>query len=74
MAMLRPLTKKILNGCSVEYMHSKEVFINEEERYEVAKRMFEEDRELDYIYYFSDWAVAHNAFYTYPISRASVGL
>ena len=68
MAKLRPIYKDMSNV----KLEDIDVTIKEEERYDVALKMYREDKDILNIYYFSDSAVRDNRFYTYPISRESI--
>lgn len=76
MAFLRPIRHKLLQGATtLDEMKASEVHVNETpylERYEIAKKLFDEDKTILYFYYFSDDAEQHNRFYTYPITRETV--
>lgn len=56
----------------IDEVYINKIPINEEERYKVAKKMFDEDSKILYFYYFSDYAEQNNRFYDYPIQRHSV--
>lgn len=70
MALLRPIKK---NQTTTE-MYASQVHIEEGEEYEVAKKMFEEDKDILYFFYFNDKAEKRNGFYTYPIEKSDVKL
>jgi hypothetical protein len=56
----------------IDEIYINKIPINEEERYKVAKKMFDEDSKILYFYYFSDYAEQNNRFYDYPIQRHSI--
>ena len=45
MALLRPITQQALNDVKYD-VHSRDIHIEESERYSVAKKMFEEDKSI----------------------------
>lgn len=68
MALLRPITHQALTD--VKYnIKSRDIHIEESERYLVAKKMFEEDKSILYFYYWDDADEMQGGGYTYPIEN-----
>jgi hypothetical protein len=63
---------KLRSFRNIDVIHSADIEIKEGEQYEVARKLFEENSDIMYFYYFDDNAVLNNRFYTYPIQRHSV--
>ena len=53
MALLRPITQQALNDVKYD-VHSRDIHIEESERYSIAKKMFEEDKSILYFFYWND--------------------
>lgn len=68
MALLRPITQQALNDVKYD-IHSRDIHIEESERYSIAKKMFEEDKSILYFFYWSDADEENGGFYTYPIEN-----
>lgn len=58
----------------IDKIHTNKIPIKDGEQYDVAKKLFEENRDIMYFYYFNDDAEQNNRFYTYPIQRHSIEL
>lgn len=58
----------------IDKIHTNKIPIKDGEQYDVAKKLFEENRDIMYFYYFNDDAELNNRFYTYPIQRHSIEL
>ena len=58
----------------IDKIHTNKIPIKDGEQYDVAKKLFEENRDIMYFYYFNDNAEQNNRFYTYPIQRHSIEL
>lgn len=56
----------------IDIIHTNKIPIKEGEQYDVAKKLFEENSDIMYFYYFNDYAEQNNCFYTYPIQKHSV--
>jgi hypothetical protein len=56
----------------IDKIHTNKIPIKDGEQYDVAKKLFEENRDIIYFYYFNDDAEQNNRFYTYPIQRHSI--
>ena len=56
----------------IDKIHTNQIPIKDGEQYDVAKKLFEENRDIMYFYYFNDDAEQNNRFYTYPIQRHSI--
>lgn len=56
----------------IDKIHTNHIPIKEGEQYDVAKRLFEENSDIMYFYFFNDDAEQNNRFYTYPITKVSV--
>jgi hypothetical protein len=57
---------------NIDKIHTNKIPIKDGEQYDVAKKLFEENRDIMYFYYFNDNAEQNNRFYTYPIQRHSI--
>ena len=53
MALLRPITQQALNDVKYD-IHSRDIHIEESERYSIAKKMFEEYKSILYFFYWND--------------------
>lgn len=58
----------------IDKIHTNRIPIKEGEQYDVAKRLFEENSDIMYFYFFNDDAEQNNRFYTYPITKDSIGV
>lgn len=56
----------------IDKIHTNKITIEEGEQYRAAQRLFEENNEILYFYYFDDYAEKNNRFYNYPITRESI--
>ena len=72
MAFLRPITHQALTDAKYD-IRSHDIHIKEKENYQMAKKLFDEDKNGDilYFYYFNDSAEQNNRFYTYAITKES---
>ena len=70
MAKLRPMTHQALTDVKYD-IHSRDVHIKEGEQYKIANKMFEEDSEILFFYYWNDKDEENHGFYTYPIERVA---
>ena len=68
MALLRPITQQALNDVKYD-VRSRDIHIEESERYSIAKKMFEEDKSILYFFYWSDADEENGNFYTYLIGN-----
>lgn len=70
MAFLRPITYQALTESTYD-IRSNDIHIEQKENYQMAKKLFDEDKKGDilYFYYFNDYAEQNNRFYTYAITR-----
>lgn len=71
MALLRPVKKGETHNTSwelTEYLPT-DVCIKEEERYKVAKRMFDADNDIVYIYYWCDLDEKARSYESFTITR-----
>ena len=68
MAKLRPITHQALTDVKYD-IKSRDIHIEEKDRYSVAKKMFEEDKSILYFYYWDDADERRGGFYTYPIEN-----
>lgn len=71
MALLRPVKKGQTHNTSwelTEYL-STDVRIKEEDRYKVAKRMFDADKEIVFIYYWCDLDEKAHSYESFTITR-----
>ena len=66
MAFLRPMTHQALIDDKYD-INSRDIHIKEKDRYSVAKRMFEEDEEILFFYYWND--IDEELGYTYLIEK-----
>lgn len=72
MAKLRPITKQALTDVKYD-IKSRDITITDGTQYEVASRLFDEDKEIIYFNYWSDKSLATgNGMMDYSIERKDV--
>jgi hypothetical protein len=72
MALLRPITQKALSDPKYD-IKSRDITINEGEQYEIASSLFQKDKSIIYINFWSDATLATgNGQMDYSISRDDV--
>lgn len=71
MGMLRPITKEKLTDVRAD-VHKGEVIVEEGKEYEMADRLFKENPNIIFFYYWNDSDLIGNQFYTYPIDRDDI--
>ena len=73
MGMLRPITKEKLTDVRAD-IHKGEVIVGQGKEYEMADKLFKENPNIIFFYYWNDSDLASECFYTYPIERKDVEL
>lgn len=68
MAFLRPITQQALTDVKYD-IKSRDIHIEEKDRYSMAKKIFEEDKDILFIYYWDDADEMQGGGYTYPIEN-----
>ena len=66
MAFLRLITQQALTDVKYD-VYSRDIHIEESERYSIAKKMFKEDKSILFFFYWNDADEESGRFYTYPI-------
>ena len=72
MALLRPITQQALSDLKYD-IKSRDITINEGEQYEIASALFQKDKSIIYVNFWSDATLAAgNGQMDYSISRDDV--
>lgn len=68
MAFLRPITKQALTDVHYD-IKSRDIHIEEKDRYDIANKLFKEDSNILFFYYWNDIDEKLGGGYTYPIEK-----